>query len=156
LKIAQGSKAVLTQEVRNPRAGQYTFVVQACGGATTADLFRDAFLKHFACRLLVFGYADGAKDPLRPNGFASKPFTPAFADAKVGRYEAVELTATLKSQDDGAFQLSKGVGVAVVVEKTSPGELDWSAFGPGAAAFVRIDDADLRFSPRPRNDDVQV
>jgi hypothetical protein len=156
LKIAQGSKAVLTQEVRNPRAGQYAFAVQACGGATTAELFRDAFLKHFACRLLVFGYADVAKDPLRPNVFASQPFTPAFADAKAGRYEAVELTVTLKSQDDGAFQLSKGVGVAVVVEKASPGELDWSAFGPGAAAFVRIDEVDLRFNPRPRNDDVQV
>jgi hypothetical protein len=154
LKVAQGRKIVLTQEVRNPRAGQYTFAVRACGGAS-ADAFRDAFLKHFTCQLLVFGYADAAKDPLRPKMFASKPFVPAFADGKTGQYETIELAVTLKSQDDGAFQLSKGVGVAVVVEKTSPGELDWSAFGP-AAAFVRIDDAELRFNPRQRNEDVQV
>ena len=42
-----------------------------------------------------------------------------------------------------------------LVEKTSPGELDWSAFAQ-AAAFVRIDDAELRFNPRQRNEDVQV
>src|SRR5262249_1392038 len=33
-KIAQGTRALLTQEVRNPRAGKYTFSVHACGGGS--------------------------------------------------------------------------------------------------------------------------
>jgi hypothetical protein len=152
LTITQGQKAILTQEVRNPRAGKYVFTVHAGGGSSSAP-GRDGFLKHFTCRLLVFGYADGAKDPLRPNVYGARDFTPAFAD---GRYDKVELAVTLRSQDGGAFQLSRGIGVAVVVEKTTPGALDWAALGPGATAFVRIDDVDLRFVPRPRDDSVEV
>jgi hypothetical protein len=159
LNVSQGQRAILTQEVRNPRAGRYVFRVQTCGGGVSAEFYRDVFLKHFTCRLVVFGYADAAKDPLRPNVFAAKPFVPAFANGPTGRYEAVELAVVLRSQDGGAFQLSRGVGVAVVVEKTSPGDIDWAGLGSGAGAmhaFIRIDDVDLRFVPRPRNDDVQV
>ena len=46
--------------------------------------------------------------------------------------------------------------VAIVVEKTSPGVLDLGALGNAPQAFIRIDDVELAFVPRPRNDDVQV
>jgi hypothetical protein len=156
LKILQGHKAVLTQEVRNPRAGKYSFTVNACGGGTSAALFRDVFLKQFQCRLLVYGFAGVAKDPLKPGRmFANAPFVPGFADGKVGKYEEFEASVVLRSQDGGAYDLSKGIGIAVVVEKTAAGELDWSVYG-AANAFVRIDDVGLRFIARPRDDTVQV
>jgi Protein of unknown function (DUF1501) len=156
LKVVQGHKALLTQEVRNPRAGKYIFSVKACGGGASAAFFRAVFLKQFQCRLLVYGFADLAKDPLKPGRvFSNTPFVPVFAAPKVGKYEDFEVAVVLRSQDGGAFDLSKGVGVAVVVEKTAPGELDWSPYG-AAAAFVRIDDVTLRFIARPRDDNVLV
>ena len=151
--VAQGTRLLLTQEVRNPRAGKYVLTVFACGGAATPAAYRELFLKHFTCRLSVFGYQDEAKDPLRPRVFAAADFVPAYAGAKEGDYEKVELAVVLKSQDDGAFHLSRGVGVAIVVEKTTPGVLNVPA---GVAAFLRVDDVSLRFVPRPRNDEVQV
>jgi hypothetical protein len=154
-KIAQGTRALLTQEVRNPRAGKYKLSVHACGGGTL-ETYRDTFLKNFTCKLVVFGYNDLNKDPRAVREFASVAFQSPFADAKTGKYEKFELTVVLKSQDDGAFHLSKGVGVAVLVEKTSPGVLDVASLGNTPQAFIRIDDVELIFVPRPRNDDVQV
>jgi len=62
----------------------------------------------------------------------------------------------LRSQDAGAFELSRGVGVAIIVEKTTPGDLRLGPDGGPHQAFVRIDDVALAFTARPRNDDVQV
>jgi hypothetical protein len=152
-KVAQGARALLAQEIRNPRAGKYVFTVHACGGGNSAEEYRSVFLKNFTCRLVIFGYSDLHKDPRKVREFASVAFTPPFAEAGGGKYEKFELTAVLKSQDDNAFQLSRGVGVAVVVEKTSPGELELAT---GQQTFIRVDDAELRFIARPRNDEVQV
>jgi hypothetical protein len=141
----------LTQEVRNPRAGQFTLKVWVCGRGASAEAYRDGFLNHFSCRLVIFGYADNRKDPARVTEFASLRFQPPYADGRAGGYEAFELNTILRSQDGGAFQLSRGVGLAIVVEKTTHGELAWTA-----PAFVCVDDVELRYVPRPRNDDVQV
>jgi hypothetical protein len=151
--VRQGARAVLTQEVRNPRAGQYVFTVHACGGGSSAAYYREVFLKHFECRLSIFGYTDLDKNPLRVREFASLPFTPPFADGMAGQYEKFELSRVLRSQDAGAFETSQGVGVAVTVEKTSPDVLEVVA---GERAFIRIDDTDVLFIPRPRDDSVMV
>jgi hypothetical protein len=148
--ITAGSRAMLTQEVRNPRAGTYTITLHASGGGRAEDyaLFR----KHFTCRLVLFGYTDLAKNPLRPlREFASLPLDPPFAD-KASGYQKITLTRKLRSQDNGASEIEMGVGLAVLVEKT-PG--DWS-IPAGARAFLRIDDVTVDFVPRARNDDVTV
>jgi hypothetical protein len=156
--IAQGERLILTQEVRNPRAGQYLLTAHVCGGGSSPEIFRDLFLKHFQCRLLVFGYSDTSKDPLRPRFVRSADFSPAFAAGPVasGAYAEVELKTALRGQDDGAKEINQGVGVAIVVEKLTPGVLDLATLPPGTSAFLRVDDVELRFIPRPRNDDVQV
>jgi hypothetical protein len=154
-KICQAARAILTQEVRNPRAGRYTFSAHASGGAVSEEVYRNAFLKHFSCRLVIFGYKDLKKDPRNVREFASAVFRPPFADGHKGGYSKFEVAATLRSQDGGAMEIERGVGVAVVVEKSSPDELDPVKALSGKPAFIRIDDVDLRFVPRPRNDDKQ-
>src|SRR5262249_21226920 len=144
---------MLTQEVRNPRAGAYNLSLHACGGGSPED-YRNLLLKHFTCRLVLFGYRNLAKDPRSGmREYASVPLRPDFHDGKAGGYTRFELTRALRSQDGGAAEIEMGVGVAIVLAKTSPGDLVVKA---GQRAFLRIDDVDIRFVPRPRNDEVQV
>ena len=72
-----------------------------------------------------------------------------------GAYQKIELKRHLRGQDGGAKEINQGVGVAIVVQKATPGDLV-GAFGDGASAFLRVDDVELIFVPRPRNDEVQV
>jgi hypothetical protein len=149
--IAGGTKAILTQEVRNPRAGTYTVSIHVCGGGRAED-YR-AFLEHFTCRLVLFGYRDLAKDATKGmREFASLALRPPLADRAAG-YQMATLTRKIRSQDDGASEIEMGVGLAVVVEKTTPGALTVPA---SSRAFLRIDDVEVSFTPRPRNDDVTV
>jgi hypothetical protein len=155
-QIPPGARAILTQEVRAPRAGRYTFTVHARGLAATADQYRNLFQKHFTCRLVIFGYQDDKKEATRIREFASIVFQPPFRGGSTARPAVFRLNTVLKSQDDGAFHLSKGVGVAVVVEKATAGVLDLTGLGSGAHGYLRIDRVALNFVARPRNDDVQV
>ncbi len=154
ITIAHGQRAMLSQEVRSPRAGKFTFSVEACGGGTSAEFYRDVFLKHFSCRLVIFGFVDLQKDHRQQRVFASYDFQPAWSEPLKARWERFEVSAKLRSQDGGAMETSRGIGVAVIVEKTSPGELALPAGSP--IALVRIDDADLKFDARPRDDSVTV
>jgi hypothetical protein len=152
--VAPGARAMLTQEVRNPRAGRYLMTVRAGGGGTSAGAFRDLFLKHFACRMVLYGFLEMTKDPNKVREFASVAIVPEFAaggSPKVRRSPPFSLTAVLKGQDDSARQINMGVGVALVVERTTPGTLEIAE-----EVYLRIDEVELLFNPRPRNDEVTV
>jgi hypothetical protein len=145
-KIAKGARAVLCQEVFNPRPGKYTFTVHASGGAfDRPDYYRDVWSKHFTCRLVIFGYRDESKDPSNVVELASATFTPPFAGAYEADYRPYTVSAVLRDQDGGG-QTAKGVCVAVVVEKTSAGELDVPTGGPRSQGLIRIDDVSLEFT----------
>ena len=103
----------------------------------------------FSFRLVIFGYSNPKKDPHQVREYASLAFRPTTDGAP----QRVSLNAVLKSQDDGAFQLSQGVGVALVVERSSPGGL---VLDPSAAAHLRVHAMELTFDARPRDDDVTV
>jgi hypothetical protein len=170
LSIPQGARAVLSQEVRSPRAGRFTFSVHACGGGASGDFYRDVFLKNFVCRLVIFGFLDLKKDHRQQRMFSTYDFQPMWRAAGETRYDKFEVSATLRSQDGGAMETSRGIGVAVIVEKVTPGvlELPQGATGvsPGlksgatgilpVPAFLRIDDVELIFNARPRDDSVTV
>jgi hypothetical protein len=140
--------AFLAQTLRNPRAGRFTFSAWIRGGGASADDW-DAFLERHRCRLVIFGYTTLGKDPTpgKTIEFASAPFRPTFG--AIG--ERFSVSARLRSQDDGANELRKGVGVAIVVEpiasasRSTPDE-----------AFLGLSRVTLSFDPRPRNDDVVV
>ena len=72
--ISPAAKAILTQEVRNPRAGTYTISLRACVGGTPEGI--ELLRQNFRCRLILFGYRDLAKNML--NGmrdYAKQPST---------------------------------------------------------------------------------
>jgi len=137
---------MLCQEVSNPRPGKYTFTVHASGGAfDRPDYYRDVWAKHFTCRLVIFRYADNTKDPRKIVELASETFTPPFAGPYESDYRAYSVSAVLRDQDGGG-QTAKGIGVAVIVEKTAVGELDVPTGGPRSQGLIRIDDVSLEFT----------
>jgi hypothetical protein len=149
--VTQGTRAVLAQEIRNARGGHYTFTVQASGGATSREFFERAFA-HFTCRLVLFRYANVNKDPNQATVLAAAEFRPTFGVAAT----TFEVNRFLGSMIPGAnFPIGNGLGVAVVLEKTSPGTLALPGPGP-FQAFLRIHSVSLEFNARPRDDSVTV
>jgi hypothetical protein len=152
--VPQGTRAVLAQEIRNARGGHYTFTVQASGGGSSAGFFERVFLASFTCRLVLFRFTDAGKDPRNVQVLASADFQPRFGDGTTSAPFTV--ARFLGSTQPGAnFAIGNGLGVAVVVEKTSPGTLRFAASEP-IQAFVRIHSALLDFNPRARDDSVVV
>ncbi|MSR57593.1 MAG: DUF1501 domain-containing protein [Planctomycetaceae bacterium] len=151
--LAAGARILLTQELRNPRAGTYTISLYASAGGVPADW--KWFAANFSCRLLLLGYQNLAKNPVPGfREFASTSIDLAsLGESAPYAYRPFTLTRKLRSQEGGAAEIEMGVGVAVLVERTAPGELVVPA---GLSAFVQIDDVALGFIPRPRNDDVMV
>jgi len=151
-RIPQGTRLVLTQELRNPRQGLYEIGLWVAAGGV-ADDFRELLSQHFSAHAVLFGYKELTKD-LRQGmrEFARVPID-LESDDDFGEYRQVRLTARLRSQDDGANEIEMGVGVAIVVEKTSPGSLD---IPPGSRAWLALDEVGVRFTPRPRNENVRV
>ena len=148
-QIAAGGSALLAQEVRNPRAGTYTVAVHvaALGGPEAYA----RFLNEFRCRLVLFGYKDLGKDPTKNRReFAAVEFKPPLAKSSTD-YAEVKLTCRLRSQEAGASEIEMGIGIAIVVERAAPSDVLIPA---GQRMLVCIDDVELQFVPRPRNDDV--
>ena len=80
------------------------------------------FLKDFRCRLVLFGYKDLSKDPTKNRReFAAVDFTPPLAKAAID-YAEVKVTQRLRSQEAGASEIEMGIGIAIVVEKATPGD----------------------------------
>ena len=146
--IPQAARAILAQEIRNARGGHYTFTVQASGGGTSQEFFERVFLAHFTCRMLLFRYYNASKDPNQAAMLASTTFQPSFGVVPT----SFEVNRFLGSTQPGAnFAIGNGLGVAVLVEKTSPGTLAL----PGSA-FLRVHSVTLDFNPRPRDETVTI
>jgi hypothetical protein len=149
--LTQSTRAFLTQEIRNPRAGYYTITARV-GGGGVADTF-GRFREAFTFRLVLFGYADLSKNPTQPmRELASLVLEPVYCEHSASD-AAVTLTRKLRSQEAGATEIEMGVGLALIVEKTTPGE--WK-LAEGSRAYLRISQVDVAFSPASRNDDVTV
>jgi len=154
VEFTVGQRAMLSQEVRSPRAGRFTFSAHAACASSDAAFYREVFSKHFACRLVIFGFLDLKKDHREQRRFATIDFQPTWSDGPQARYEKFSVSATLRSQDGGAMETSRGIGVAIVVECVRPLSLPASNGSP--FAMIHIDDVELVFDPRPRDDSVTV
>jgi hypothetical protein len=157
ISVPQGSRVTCGQEMRNPRAGTFMFRIRATGAGSSAEFFEQTFLTNFTCKLVIFQYKTDVKDPRERTEFASLPFVPCFSDKKRPNYQTFELTKKLDSPKPGSnFAIGKGLGVAIVVEKTTPGELKLPADGKPHMACLRLDDIELDFSARTINEKVKV
>jgi hypothetical protein len=196
LHIAQGARALLAQEMRNPRLGNFKFTIHAAGQGTDRRLWDEVLSRHFAFRLVIFRYAEATKNPHERQEFISLPFVPEWRADDALQAEAAQDAAaqndaaqsasrddTLQAdaaQDealqDAAFQtqpfsveklldspapgqnfpIGNGFGVAVVLEKVSPGTLELEPTGQAAEASLRIEHVELDFRSRRINEKVQV
>ncbi len=157
LKIPQGALALLAQEMRSPRAGTFHFRVQACGGGTSKEFYERVFLGNFTCRLVIYRYTEPAKDPLKRHEFGSIEFRPAFVSGDKPASQRFEFSQLLDSARPGSnFSTGLGLGIAVLVEKTTPGVLELPSGTTEQQAFVRIDVAELEFTSHSINKDVNV
>src|SRR5262249_43801540 len=131
------------------RGGYFTFTVTTAGVGSSRDEFEKTFLDHLACRLVLFRFRDTKKDVRTVEELGSAEFRPAF-----GRSERFKVDRFLGSQVPGTnFPLGNGLGVAVVIEKQTPGALTLPKDEPHMAA-LRIESVALDFSPRLRDENV--
>jgi len=146
-RIDAPARCVLAQEIRNARGGQYTFTVEAMGEACSEDEFVNGFLADFTCRLVLLRFHDTKKDPREAIELAATEFQPKFG--KVGRFS---LDRFLGSRGGGVnFSIGNGLGVAVFVEKKTPGQLSFPENEPHHGA-VRVQSVKLDFSAVPRDE----
>ncbi len=147
VSVPQGTRIVLAQEIRNARGGQYSFTVQASGGGESREAF-DRVFASLSCKLVLFRYANVNKDPAEAAILASADFRPTFGDTPT----AFEVSRFLGSTVPGAnFPIGNGLGVAVIVEKSTPGTLTVNS-----PVFLRLHSVDLTFNARPRDESVTV
>jgi hypothetical protein len=138
---------VLAQEIRNARGGQYTFTVEAIGESCSENEFVTGFLANFTCRLILFRFRDNKKDPREAIELAAREFQPEF-----GKVRRFSLDRFLGSRGAGVnFSIGNGLGVAVAVEKKTPGRLSFPENEPHHA-MVRLQSVKLDFSAVPRDE----
>jgi hypothetical protein len=154
-RVVRGSRAVLGQEMRNPRAGRFTFTVEACVvGPNRASC--EWFKKHFSCRLVIYRFADPSKNPLRRQEFGSLVIDPPSGEGGSTAYASFEYSRILDGAAPGQnFSIGNGLGVSIEIEKISDGVIEWSGQWPDAVALC-IRSARLSFSSHTIDDKVVV
>jgi Protein of unknown function (DUF1501) len=149
--IEKGSRVILAQEIRDARGGHYTFTIKASGEGSSASEFEKTLLANMTCRLILFRFRDTKKDPRTVDTLASAEFRPLF-----GKTETFRVDRFLGSTVPGTnFRIGNGLGVAIVMEKKTPGRLTLPGNEPHRAA-LRIHSVTLDFSPRLRDENVTV
>src|SRR5262249_36598445 len=101
-QFARGLRAILAQEVRSPFAGKFALSVHACGGGSSRDFYENVFLKHFACRLVFYQYANPAKKLAERRELASVAFQPKFAEPDKPSFEKFVLEKLFENPTPGA------------------------------------------------------
>jgi len=151
-RIARGDRAILAQEMRNPRAGRFTFTVEACIVGPTREAC-ELFQKHCACRLVIYRFAAPDKNPLNRQELGSIVVQPPIVVGNEAVYAKFEFVRILDSAAPGQnFSIGRGLGVSIEVEKTSDGTLTTEGF----SAALHVGAARLTFASRTINDKVVV
>ena len=157
LRVDQGASAVLAQQVRSPFAGTYLLTVRLRGEAPTAEVYDEFFAKHFACRLEFFQFTDKSKIAVHRKQLARVAIEPKYsAGDEADLLQTFELEKTFANSMPGRnFSFGLGLGIALIVEKSSAGAWD---FPPGElpVARVRLANVQLEFIGKQRIDKVTV
>ncbi len=152
--LVNGTQATLAQEVRSPFAGTYQMSVRLRGEASSRELFEQVFAKNFAVKLQFFQYTTPEKTPLDRRELGSFAIQPNFFEPGASGYDRFEFTKLFENPAAGAnFSFGLGLGVALIVEKTSTVPLSLAA---RQRALIRVDDFQLEFIGKQRKNDVKV
>ncbi len=138
-------EVLIAQELRNPRAGRFEARALLEASLPGENGLVPASSEGWSAELVVYGYLDGnRKDLGKIREFARVPLKPS---AEPGRFEAVA-DVKLRSQDGGAAEIERGVGLMV--------RMRFSGGAAGDVPTLVMRHAGIVFDPRPRNDDVTV
>jgi hypothetical protein len=150
-RTTAGARAILAQEIRSARGGEYTFTVKASGLGKTREEFERDFGERLKCRLVLFRFADASKDPRGMQELASLTIRPEYAEGDPPK--AFTLRQYLGSTAGGQnFPIGQGLGVAVVVENAIGNAIERT--GGAAPTGVAIHEVALTFSARPRHENM--
>ena len=138
--VKPGQTAVLAQEIYNQRPGRYSFQVHIAGVADPESAAQ--WQRHFRTRIVIFRFTDLTRDVGHIEELATTEVALRFDAAPV----AWQVSRLLKDQQGGGGELHKGIGVAVIVEKTGA-SIDLKAAGCKFAA-LQVVRARVRFLPR--------
>jgi hypothetical protein len=146
--VAAGARAILAQEIRSARGGEYTLTAKVSGGGVTPGRFEEDSRGRLTCRLLLFRFADASKDPRKIQELASLTIRPDYGEAR-----SFTLRQYLGSTAGGMnFAIGQGLGVAVVVENATGAPIE--ATPAPSSAGLRIHEVALSFGARPRHENT--
>ncbi len=107
--------------------------------------------------MIFFQYTDQAKKPAQRRELATLDISPKFSDATSLSFEEFRLTKQFINATPGSnFSFGLGLGVAVIVQKTSPNVLQLPADDRDQSAFIRLAAVELTFLAKQRNEEVTV
>jgi hypothetical protein len=148
--VPAGARAILAQEIRSARGGEYTFTVTVSGGGVTRERFEEDFRGRLTCRLVLFRFADASKDPRKAQELASLTIRPDYGAAR-----SFTLRQYLGSTAGGMnFPIGQGLGVAVVVENATGAPVERTGDLTRSPAGLMVRDVALAFSARPRHENM--
>jgi hypothetical protein len=147
--VPAGARALLAQEIRNARGGQYTFKARATALAASADEFERTVLAHARLRLVLFRFLNMQKDPRAVAELGAVEFRPV-----VGESREFVLDRFLGSTTPGAnFSIGSGLGVLITLELSQPLTIPAEQ---ARRVAIRVESVELKFQPRKRDDSVTV
>jgi len=154
LRVAKGETVILAQEVRSPFAGRYTLKARIRGTASSRQAFDDIVLKQFACRLQFFQFTTRSKVPLERKEQAAIAFVPRYFAPDQPGSDLFELEKVFENPSPGGnFSFGLGLGVAILMEKSSDGVLTIPA---DVMAGLCIDAVEVDFVGKSRIETVKV
>ncbi|MCY2966150.1 MAG: hypothetical protein NT069_21390, partial [Planctomycetota bacterium] len=139
--VEAGASVVLAQQIRDPQAGRFVVTLSVRGDGSSREFYDEVFLKNFRCRLCLFQFTEPAKSAKNRRELATVDFRPTFHPESSTGFETFVVEKYLGTPG-GNFSFGLGIGMAVIVERSTPGVLDLPAH---AAAFLRVDEATVRF-----------
>ena len=129
---------MLAQQIRDPQAGRFLVTIAAQGSGSSRAFYEQFFQRHFRCRLVIFQFTESAKNPRQHRELASLEFCPVFRDAAVPGSESFALDKFL-GNPGGNFSFGLGIGLAILVERSTDGGLDLPAHSDAYLVVERVD-----------------
>lgn len=157
IKISKDSVALLAQEVRSPFAGTYKMSVRLRATGSTREFFDDQFLANFSCKLAFIQYSENQKNPTLHKELASLELKPIYSAAGATDFATFELAKNFENPKPGSnFSFGIGLGVAIIVKKTTGGDFETAAGAGANRSEMIVDQVTLEFIGKGRNEDVKV